>query len=113
MKNNNINFIEISKNKGFSGGSNVGIKYALRNKSEYILLLNNDPVIDQQLITRLVNRAKTDPSIGVVGSKIYFTKGYEYYKKKYKKSELGKVIWYAGGKIDWEICMHRTGGWMR
>jgi len=31
---------------------------------------------------------------------IYFAKGYEY-ENKYKKDQLGKVIWYAGGEYDW------------
>ncbi len=37
----------------------------------------------------------------MVGGKIYFEKGYEFFKDKYKDDQRGKVIWYAGGKIDW------------
>ena len=39
---------------------------------------------------------------GVVGSKIYFSPGYEYHRSRYKESERGKVLWYVGGVIDWE-----------
>jgi GT2 family glycosyltransferase len=39
---------------------------------------------------------------GGVVPKIYFTKGHEYHKDRYKKDDLGKVIWYAGGTIDWD-----------
>jgi len=105
----NVKLVELTNNKGFSGGNNVGIRLALKNKSDYVLLLNNDTVVDQKLVTKLVNRAETDSKIGIVGSKIYFSKGYEYHKSRYKQSELGKVIWFAGGKIDWKnmYAFHR------
>jgi GT2 family glycosyltransferase len=35
-------------------------------------------------------------------SKIYFAKGYEFFKESYFEKNLGRVIWYAGGIIDWE-----------
>src|SRR3989304_5188327 len=41
-------------------------------------------------------------SVGGVVPKIYFEKGYEFHKDRYKESDKGKVIWYAGGKMDWE-----------
>lgn len=105
----NIELVELSSNKGFSGGNNVGIKQAMHNKSDYILLLNNDTVADPKLVSKLINRVERDSSIGIVGPKIYFEKGYEYHKNRYKQSELGNVIWFAGGKIDWNnmYAMHR------
>jgi GT2 family glycosyltransferase len=33
--------------------------------------------------------------------KIYFSKGYEYHKDVYPRSELGNILWYGGGSIDW------------
>ncbi|MEM4230386.1 MAG: glycosyltransferase, partial [Candidatus Pacearchaeota archaeon] len=27
---------------------------------------------------------------------------FEFHKKRYKKEDLGKVIWFAGGKMDWQ-----------
>ena len=37
-----IELIRSLKNLGFSGGNNLGIKSALNQKSDYILLLNNE-----------------------------------------------------------------------
>lgn len=34
------------------------------------------------------------------GGKIYYADGFEYHKE-YAKNDLGNVIWFAGGKIDW------------
>lgn len=96
-----IKLIENEKNLGFVGGNNVGIKYALENGADYVCLLNNDTRVDPDFLSQLVQAADSDKKIGVVGGKIYFEKGYEFHKEKYKKEDLGKIIWYAGGVIDW------------
>ncbi len=105
----NAIFIKNGKNRGFSGGNNDGINKALTGGCKYILLINNDTILDPNLIDELVASMEEDKEIGIVSPKIYFAKGYEYHKERYRESELGKVIWYAGGLIDWEnvIGSHR------
>lgn len=93
--------IKTKDNLGFSGGHNVGIKEALKLGVEYVVVLNNDTVVDHNLLQELVKVAESQPHVGAVVPKIYFEKGHEYHKDRYKKEELGKVIWYAGGHIDW------------
>jgi GT2 family glycosyltransferase len=88
-------------NTGYCEGNNKGIKYALGSKADYIMLLNDDVVIDRELIVRLIEFAKRHPELGAVTPKIYFAKGYEF-RKKYRKSDLGRVFWYAGGDMDWD-----------
>jgi GT2 family glycosyltransferase len=87
-------------NLGFAGGNNFGMKYALSHGADYIMILNNDTLVHQNLLNNLLNEITKDDKTGIVSPKIYFAKGFEFHKK-YKKNELGKVIWYAGGKIDW------------
>lgn len=104
-----IKLIKNKENLGFAGGNNVGIKYALENKADYVCLLNNDTRVSPDFLVELVKVAGEDRAIGVVGGKIYFEKGYEFHKERYQESELGKVIWYAGGKVDWQnvLASHR------
>lgn len=90
------------KNLGFAGGNNVGVNYLLSTRCDYILLLNNDTVVDKNLLVDLLRVAEANPEGGVFSPKIYFAKGYEFHKERYGESELGKVIWSAGGKMDWE-----------
>lgn len=97
-----IHLIALEKNLGYSGGNNVGIKEAIKRGSQYILVLNNDTLVDPNFLIELVNGAKKGD---IISPKIYFAKGFEFHKNRYKKSDLGKVIWYAGGKIDWENVM--------
>src|SRR3990167_562820 len=49
-----INLIRNNKNLGYSGGNNVGIKYALEKGADLILLLNNDTIVDKSLIKKLI-----------------------------------------------------------
>ncbi|AGY76813.2 glycosyltransferase family 2 protein [Clostridium autoethanogenum] len=80
--------IESKKNLGFAGGNNLGIKYALDNKADYVLLLNNDTLVEANFLNNMINSFNVDNRIGLVGCKIM------YYPQK-------NIIWYGGGCIDW------------
>ncbi|MDP3983138.1 MAG: glycosyltransferase family 2 protein [bacterium] len=95
----NVELVKLPNNSGFSGGNNVGIKSAVAQGDDYVIFLNNDTMVDPNLVTELVKTA--NKKVSIVVPKIYFAKGYEYHKERYTKAEQGKVIWYAGGKIDW------------
>jgi hypothetical protein len=60
--------IQTGENLGFAGGNNVGIRYALKRKAEYVWLLNNDTVVEPDAVSSLVNLAETDEDIGMTGS---------------------------------------------
>jgi len=83
-----VNLIRNRSNLRFAGGNNVGIAHALGKGADYVLLLNNDTVVDPDFLTRLVNTAEQAPTNGMVGGKIY------YYGDRNR-------IWYAGGRIEW------------
>lgn len=105
-----VHLIKSSQNLGFSGGHNLGIKYALENLADYVLILNNDTILDENLIYELLKTAKSDAKIGIVVPKIYFAKGYEFHKNRYTKDEEGRVFWYAGGIMDWKnVIGHHRG----
>ncbi|HWY79892.1 MAG TPA: glycosyltransferase family 2 protein, partial [Candidatus Sulfotelmatobacter sp.] len=100
-----ISLIRINPNVGFTGGYNRGIQEALKRDNDYILIINNDTIVAPEMITNLLTPLERNPAIGMTVPKIYFAKGHEYHKEKYKPEELGKVIWYAGGHPDWNNVM--------
>src|SRR5581483_9226756 len=105
-----VTVIENKKNLGFSGGNNVGITYALENNANYVLILNNDTIVDKHLLNNLLEVAISNEKVAIVAPKIYFAKGYEFHKDRYEKNERGKVIWYAGGIMDWSnVIGHHRG----
>jgi len=93
--------IKILKNKANLGyvGNNTGIKYAIDNNFDFIVLLNNDVLVDPNFIEELL---KESNNYDILGPKIYFAPGFEFHKDRYQKKDLGKVIWSLGGKIDWK-----------
>ncbi|HWA52046.1 MAG TPA: glycosyltransferase family 2 protein [Patescibacteria group bacterium] len=96
-----LEIMEAGRNLGFAAGNNLGMKYAIDKNADYVLLVNNDVIVDSNLLTNLLKKAEENKNNAIISPKIYFAKGFEFHKK-YKKTELGKVIWYAGGKIDWK-----------
>ncbi len=99
---NGITYIESDKNLGYAGGNNLGIKLALKKECQYLLIINNDTIVDKNLLVYLlINSIKAD----IIAPKIYFAPGNEFHKDRYMQENLGKVIWFAGGKIDWNNIM--------
>lgn len=102
FKNFKLHILKSDNNLGFSGGQNLGIKYALENSADYVLILNNDVIIDKNLIVELLKTFEIKKDCGLVSPKIYFAKGHEFHKNRYENKDLGKVFWYAGGIMDWK-----------
>lgn len=101
-KNKLIKIFQTKSNLGYVGGNNFGIKKALKKKYDYILIANNDILVDKFFLQELVNFSQSRPNIAVLGPKIFFAKGFEYHKDRYSEKDKGKVIWSMGGKIDWQ-----------
>lgn len=97
-------------NLGYVGGNNVGIKIALENKCDWVMVINNDTLVDRDLLAEMLNTALTDKKIGIVSPKIYFAPGFEFHKDRYPKGVLGKVVWSAGGEMDWANCFGKNTG---
>lgn len=80
------------ENQGFAKGMNVGIRKALKKKTDYMLLLNNDTVIEPNFLKELVRVGESDQDIGILGPVIY----------EYPSTGSGQAkIHFAGGKINW------------
>ncbi len=106
----NIEVVRSQANLGFTGGNNLGIWYARENYNpDYILLLNNDTTVEPMFLEEMIQFSKDHLDVGLIGSKIYFSKGREFHSETYAPSDRGKVIWFAGGSIDWPnlVAFHR------
>lgn len=62
--------LETKTNLGFAGGNNVGIEWALRHHAEWILLLNNDTVVDPLFLQAFIESAHSQPKAKILGAKI-------------------------------------------
>ena len=80
----------------------MGLKYALENNADYIWIVNPDIKVAPKALEEMVKVMDKDEKVAVVASKVYFAAGYEFHKEQYNKTDLGKVIWYAGADNDWD-----------
>ncbi len=79
-----VELIVNERNLLFAAGNNVGIERALEMGGEYILLLNNDTVVDPDFALPMIEAMRRDARVGVVGPQIrYF--------------DDPERIWYGGG----------------
>lgn len=67
-----IELLSSSENLGFTGGNNLGIKWALDHSFDYVLLLNNDTVVERDFLDPLVFFLEQNPEYGAVQPKILF-----------------------------------------
>lgn len=70
--NKNAKILFSERNNGFSDGNNQGIEFALNNNAKYIVLLNNDTVVEPDFIDELVDTAQRHPDVGIVTGNIYY-----------------------------------------
>ncbi len=59
-------------NLGFGTGCNQGMSVA---RGEYIVLLNNDTVVTEGWLNRMITRVESDPSVGMVGPRSNYVVG--------------------------------------
>ena len=74
-------------NLGFAGGNNIGIRYALENDYDYIMLLNNDTEVKENFILTLVERMEKNLFLAAVQPLIL-------------NFSNKSIIWNAGGKLN-------------
>lgn len=61
-----VELIQNPKNLGSSAGFNVGIRWALREGADYVVLLNDDTKVEPGWLGPLVEAAEADPSVGLL-----------------------------------------------
>ena len=78
--------LEMETNLGFAGGNNAGIRHALTQDAEWILLLNNDTVIAKDMAGILEAAAQKYPEYGILAPLIF------YY-------DAPATIWFSGHRL--------------
>jgi len=64
LKNNNVQVVYNSQNVGFPAGINQGI---LKSKGKFVIIANNDIVVTDNWLTRMMDVAESEDKIGIVG----------------------------------------------
>jgi len=67
IQNKKLKIVVSKNNLGFAGGNNEAYKHVSKN-TKYVLLLNNDTLVNKNLISELVKLIRSDSKIGGVSS---------------------------------------------
>jgi len=81
-----VKLIKGDGNLWWAGATNLGVKYALENNFDFVLTINDDALVENDYLGKLVQCAQDNPKC-IVGSLIL-------------RSDNGNV-WAAGGYIKW------------
>jgi len=92
-----VDLLALNENRRFAGGNNAGIQKAFAEGADFVLLLNNDTVVDPDFLSALLARIGTEDRCGMVVPKIYY-------------HDPPDLLWYAGGEISfWTGTMRHRG----
>lgn len=83
-----VEMICLKTNTGFTGGNNAGMQKALNDEFDYILLLNNDTIVeDRNFMSEMITECENNSEIGMACPTIYY-------------DEPENKVWYAGGWLS-------------
>jgi len=100
--NERLILIRNDKNEGFTEGNNIAMRFALNYLDpDYLLLLNNDTVVDNNFLTELITVGESNQAIGFIGPKIYH----------YSHNGNRKTLQFAGAKQNIWIFHPKHIGW--
>jgi len=91
---------ENAANLGFSAGANVGIRAALDEGAEWVLLQNNDATLRESTVPAFLEAAGRHPEAGLFGGRIYH-------------NEEEDLLWCCGVSMGWAPNLSRLRGHMR
>jgi GT2 family glycosyltransferase len=92
-----LTIIESETNRGFAGGSNLGIAHLLGStRVTHLLLLNNDATLEPTFFADMTRAIQARPDAGILGPTIY-------------EHEDRSKVWYAGGvEYSWRALMQHN-----
>ncbi|MFH1890159.1 MAG: glycosyltransferase family 2 protein [Candidatus Kuenenbacteria bacterium] len=78
------------ENRGFSSANNQGIKYAMDNGADYVVLLNDDTLVTSNWLNILIDLMENDERLGIAQPLIMR------YPEKNKINNFGNALQYCG-----------------
>lgn len=66
-----VQIIELTENLGYAGNNNVGIEAAMSQGADWVLVLNEDTILDPDCLRHLAEVGESDEKIGIVGPMVY------------------------------------------
>lgn len=88
-----MSILKLNHNGGYAAGNNAGIRWGLQNGFDYILVINNDTIVEPGFLTPLVEAIEANPSIGIITGKVLY---YEERNRIYSAGGYFSKLYCAG-----------------
>lgn len=82
-----VELIEAGANLGYAGGNNLGIRSAVAQGAQWVVLVNNDATVAADVIDGFAAAATVRPDAGILAGKVYF-------------ADRPRTIWFAGQRVS-------------
>jgi GT2 family glycosyltransferase len=79
--------IEAGTNLGYSGGNNLALRYAFRQGADWMMLVNNDATVAEDVVDGFQRAIDQRPRAGSLAGKVYF-------------ADRPSTIWFAGQRVS-------------
>jgi len=112
-----VTLIEEGVDLGFCRANNIGFRYSLKKKVDYIFLLNGDTKVFPDTISTLLQVMRSDSSIAIAGAKNILMENPYYTWGKYGEVKWSPMLVTTAGRyepdwkqneppkdVDWVIC---------
>jgi GT2 family glycosyltransferase len=84
----NVEIVRLGENRGFAGGCNAGMEWAIHIGADYVWLLNNDTTVDPAALSALVQMARSLGRDAILAPLVLH-------------SLEPERVWSAGGRVRW------------
>ncbi len=85
-----LEHVRLDENRGFAGGQNVGIQYAINHGFDYVWLLNNDCIVPSGTLEALICALEGNEMVGAVSPMI-------------RRDNSNGPILFQGAWFDWSV----------
>jgi GT2 family glycosyltransferase len=68
--------LQAPDNRGYAAGNNMGIRLALTRGAEFVLVLNNDTLVEEGFLGPLVEYMRAHPNVGAAGPMVVDAEGH-------------------------------------
>lgn len=96
-----VELIESGANLGFAAGNNLGIERAMERGADWVVLLNNDAVLDPGALEAFAEAAGAHRAAGILAGKVFY-------------EDPPDLVWFAGQRVFPRVGYSgRARGWKR
>jgi GT2 family glycosyltransferase len=92
-----VRIIRSKRNRGYSGGNNLGWTN-IDPSSKYVVFINNDLIVEPDSLYKIIEFMKSDENVGASSGLIYYGDG----KTIYSAGGVVTELWNAGG-VCWDL----------